>query len=53
MNAIRTFQDMFDYVPAEIVDIVYGSSDDPGEIRMQDDVMLKASELGKELVAAS
>lgn len=52
INAIRTFQDMFDYVPSEIVGFVYGRAGDPGEIRDQDDVMDKAIELGKELVTA-
>jgi hypothetical protein len=52
INAIRTFQDMFDYVPAEIVGFVYGTAGDPGEIRQQDEVMRRASELGSELVAA-
>lgn len=52
INAIRTFQDMFNYVPADIVGFVYGTAGDPGEIRKQDEVMRKASDLGKELVAA-
>jgi hypothetical protein len=43
---------MFDYVPAEIVGFVYGTAGDPGEIRQQDEVMRRASELGSELVAA-
>jgi multimeric flavodoxin WrbA len=51
MNAIRTFQDMFDYIPAELVGIVYGSADDPGDIRKQDEVMFNASKLGSQLVS--
>ena len=45
------FQDMFNYIPAEIVGFVYGSALDSGAIREQDDVMLKASELGSKLVS--
>jgi multimeric flavodoxin WrbA len=52
INAIRTFQDMFNYVPAEIVGFVYGQAGDPGEIHQRDEVMDQAVELGKELVAA-
>jgi multimeric flavodoxin WrbA len=53
INAIRTFQDMFNYVPAEIVDFVYGRAGDPGDIRKKDDVMLRASNLGSKIVSAS
>ncbi len=49
INAIRTFQDMFDYIPAEIVGFVYGTAGDPGDIRKQEDVMAKALELGATL----
>jgi multimeric flavodoxin WrbA len=49
VNAIRTFQDMFDYVPAEIVGMVYGYASDAGEIRKNQEVMEKAYELGKKL----
>jgi multimeric flavodoxin WrbA len=51
VNAIRTFQDMFDYIPAEIVGIVYGYALDAGEIRQNEEVMEKAYELGKKLGA--
>ncbi len=53
VNAIRTFQDMFDYIPAEIVGIVYGYALDAGEIRQDEDVMEKAYELGKKLGASA
>jgi multimeric flavodoxin WrbA len=49
VNAIRTFQDMFDYVPAEIVGMVYGYASDAGEIRKNQEVVEKAYELGKKL----
>ena len=49
VNAIRTFQDMFNYIPAEIVGVVYGYASDAGEIRKNEDVMEKAYELGKKL----
>ena len=46
---MRTFQDGFDYVGAEIVGMVYGSAGDAGEIRGATDVLAKAYELGKQL----
>jgi multimeric flavodoxin WrbA len=52
INAIRMFQDTFNYVPAEIVDIVYGYASDPGEIKANEDVMERAFELGTRLGAA-
>ncbi len=51
INAIRTFQDMFDYIPAKIVDIVYGYADAAGEIRRNEEVMEKARELGAKLAS--
>ena len=53
VNAIRTFQDMFDYIPAEIVGIVYGAALEAGEIRKEREVMEKAYELGKKLASAT
>ena len=50
VNAIRTFQDAYNYVGAEIVGIVYGSASEPGEIKSNKDVMNDAFELGKRLV---
>jgi multimeric flavodoxin WrbA len=49
VNAIRTFQDTFNYIPAEIVGMVYGYALDAGEIRKNEDVMQKAYDLGKKL----
>jgi multimeric flavodoxin WrbA len=51
INAIRTFQDMFNYIPAEIIGIVYGTAGDPGDIRKQEDVMQNAIILGAQLVS--
>lgn len=52
INAIRAFQDMFDYIPAEIVGIVYGYGMDAGEIQKNEDVMQKAYDLGSKLALA-
>jgi multimeric flavodoxin WrbA len=51
INAIRTFQDMFDYVPAEIVDIVYGYASDAGEVKSNHALMEKALRLGEKLAS--
>jgi multimeric flavodoxin WrbA len=51
INAIRMFQDIFDYIPAEIAGMVYGSASEPGEIRRNTDLMAKARELGRKLAA--
>jgi len=53
INAIRTFQDTFDYIPAEIVDVVYGSALEAGEIQKNREVMEKAYELGKKLASSA
>ena len=53
INAIRTFQDAFDYIPAHIVGFVYGCASDPGEIRSDPAVMDKAYELGTRLALAA
>ena len=49
VNAIRTFQDMFNYIGAEIVGMAYGSALKAGEIKNNQEVMEKAYELGKQL----
>lgn len=49
VNALRTFQDAFNYVGAKIVGMVYGSASDPGEIRNNRNLMEEAYELGKRL----
>lgn len=47
VNALRTFQDGFNYVGAHIVGMVYGSASKAGEIRSNQDLMDKAYELGQ------
>ena len=49
INAIRTFQDTFRYIPAEIVGFVHGYALDPGEIKVNEDVMQEAYDLGRKL----
>ncbi len=51
VNALRTFQDALNYVGARSVGLVYGSAWEPGEIRKNQELMDKAYELGKLLVA--
>jgi multimeric flavodoxin WrbA len=51
VNALRTFQDAFRYVRAEIVGTVYGSAWGAGEIRQNRELMEKAFQLGKQLAA--
>ena len=51
VNALRTFQDCFNYIGSKIVDMVYGSASEAGEIRGNLDLMEKAYQLGKELVS--
>ncbi len=50
VNALRTFQDIFAYVGAHIVDMVYGSASKPGEIKTNRDVMEKAYMMGKQII---
>ena len=49
VNALRTFQDAFNYVGSEIIGMVYGSASEAGEIGNNRDLMEKAYELGKQL----
>ncbi len=51
VNAIRTFQDAFSYMGARIVGMVYGSADTAGEIKANAELMEKACDLGKRVVA--
>jgi multimeric flavodoxin WrbA len=50
VNALRTFQDAFNYTKATIVGMVYGSAFGAGEIRANEAVLNRAEMLGKELV---
>jgi multimeric flavodoxin WrbA len=49
VNAIRTFQDVFNYIPAEIVGMVYGCASEAGEIRRNEELMDQAFQLGQKL----
>ncbi|MDD5081919.1 MAG: flavodoxin family protein [Dehalococcoidales bacterium] len=51
VNALRTFQDAFNYIGAPIVGMVYGSALKAGDIKQNRDLMAKARELGRQLVA--
>lgn len=51
VNALRTFQDAFKYVGAEIVDLVYGSAWEAGEIKKNPELLEKAFVLGKQLAS--
>ncbi len=50
VNAIRTFQDTFRYIPAEIVGMVYGYAPSAGGIEKNLELMNEAFELGNKLV---
>jgi multimeric flavodoxin WrbA len=52
VNALRTFQDAFGYIGAELVGTVYGSAAAAGEIRKNQAVMDAAYELGKKIAGA-
>jgi len=53
VNALRAFQDAFNYTRAKIVGMVYGSAYAAGEIQANETLMKAAKRLGKELVCAS
>jgi multimeric flavodoxin WrbA len=53
INAIRMFQDAFDYVSAEIVGIVYGYAPSEGGIEKNRALMDKAYDLGWRLAAGA
>ena len=50
INAIRTFQDMFRYLHANLVGIVYGSASKIGDVQKQPELMEQAFKLGQKLV---
>ena len=52
VNALRTFQDAFAYVGANIVGMVYGSAEKPGEIESNQSLMQAAEVLGQKLVTS-
>ena len=50
VNALRTFQDAYGYIGAQIRGMVYGSALGPGEIKSNTGVMTQAYELGTRLL---
>ena len=52
VNALRTFQDAFNFLGAEVVGTVYGSAWKAGEIKKNKALMDSAYELGRKLAAA-
>ncbi len=49
INALRSFQDAFNYVGAKMIGMVYGSAEAPGEIESNAGLMQRAESLGKKL----
>ncbi|MGD0005679.1 MAG: flavodoxin family protein [Anaerolineaceae bacterium] len=49
INAIRSFEDMFRYLKADLAGFVYGSANQAGEIRNQKDLLERAYKLGQKL----
>ena len=49
VNALRAFQDAFNYIGAPIVGMIYGSALKAGEIKDNGDLMEEAYQLGKKL----
>ena len=52
VNALRTFQDAFNFIGAELVGTVYGSAWKAGEIKKNKALMDSAYELGRKLAGA-
>ena len=50
VNALRTFQDAFRFVGAQIVGMVYGSAGKAGDTKANKSLLRRARELGKRLV---
>ena len=53
INAIRSFQDMFRYIRANIVGMVYGTASNAGDVQKQPDLLERAYKLGQRLAGAS
>ncbi len=49
VNAFRSFQDISRYIGAELMDMIYGSAYDEGEIKANTRVMKSAFKMGKKL----
>jgi len=50
VNALRTFQDAYNYVGAKIVGMVYGSAMEAGDIKSDKALLKEAKTLGAKLV---
>jgi multimeric flavodoxin WrbA len=50
INALRSFQDIFAYVRANLVGTVYGTADKAGDVLSNERLLQKAYDLGKKLV---
>jgi len=53
INALRTFQDTFNYIGARIVGMIYGSALKAGDIKKNRKLIKMAYELGKQLYSAA
>ena len=51
VNALRSFQDIFDYLGDNIIDMIYGRASEAGEIKANQDLMDRAYQLGQKLAA--
>jgi multimeric flavodoxin WrbA len=51
INAIHTFESMCRYLHGDMVGMVYGSADKPGEVINQPELVEKAYQLGRKLAA--
>jgi multimeric flavodoxin WrbA len=51
INAIHTFESMFDYIGAEIVGYVHGTGNKAGEVKDQPELMDRAFKLGRQLAS--
>lgn len=49
INALRSFQDIFAFVKANLVGTVYGSANKAGELQTNQELLQKAYDLGKKL----
>jgi multimeric flavodoxin WrbA len=49
INAIRSFQDMFRYIGADIAGMVYGTASNEGDVLKQPELLERANQLGAKL----
>jgi len=49
INALRSFQDIFAYVKANLVGMVYGRADKAGDVQTNEKLLQKAYDLGRKL----